>query len=433
MMRFRTLTAGLLMSTCLASGVLAQDVAALDAEIAAVSAQITDVDAAIASFDGGLISSLAQARREALLLLRTVLESRKQAAAGGVPLEITLPAVQPDPDRAEELLGEMAAQQASVEEAEREAATAGGLIQAIALSRVETEKLTLAQLQMAYVQARYGIAFPVPTAVSAAPTAPAAAGSGEPEASSADGAIDAALPWADPDYPEIDYSLQPFEQAHADGHRISGWWVIEEERAAIDDSHLVVAINYSAFDPSSYGGATGLIAQCREGETSIVFVQDEFLMSDFRRNSFEINYRIDEAPAQSTRWGELTSNKGAGLFGSGAEGFLRGLYGAEVFFIRVTDGNGQRHDAEFDLAGVKDAIDAVAGACGWSTLELSRDNYRAIQTMLNAGGFNAGTPDGVWGKGSRDALRAFQEQNGLPTTGAPDRATLEALGVSTGE
>ena len=99
----------------------------------------------------------------------------------------------------------------------------------------------------------------------------------------------------------------------------------------------------------------------------------------------------------------------------------------------MTDGNGQRHDAEFDLAGVKDAIDAVAGACGWSTLELSRDDYRAIQTILNAGGFNAGTPDGVWGTGSRDALRAFQEQNGLPATGAPDRATLEALGVSAGE
>lgn len=342
--------------------------------MAAVSAQITEVDAAIASFNGGLIRSLAQARREALLLLRTVLESRKQAAAGGVPLEITLPAVQPNPERAQELLGEMAAQQARVEEAEREAMTAGGLIQAIALSRVETEKLTLAQLQMAYVQARYGIAFPVPTEVSTAPVTSTATGSAEPAASS----VDAALPWADPDHPEIDYSLQPFEQAHAGGHRISGWWVIEEERAAIDDSPRVVAINYSAFDPRSYGGVTGLIAQCREGETSIVFVQDEFLISDFRRNSFEINYCIDDASAQSARWGELTSNKGAGLFGSGGEAFARSLYEAEGFFIRLTDGNGQRHDAEFDLAGVKDAIDAVAGACGWSTLELSRDDYRAI-------------------------------------------------------
>ena len=42
--------------------------------------------------------------------------------------------------------------------------------------------------------------------------------------------------------------------------------------------------------------------------------------------------------AQSTRWNELTNNKGAGLFGSGSEGFLRSLYDAESFFIRLTDG-----------------------------------------------------------------------------------------------
>ncbi len=112
---------------------------------------------------------------------------------------------------------------------------------------------------------------------------------------------------------------------------------------------------------------------------------------------------------------------------------MRNLYNAEEFFIRLTDGNGRRYDAEFDLAGIQEAIEAVAGACGWSTLDLSADDYRAIQTMLNAGGFDAGTPDGVWGTGSRNALRAFQEQNGLPPTGAPDRATLEALGVSAGE
>ena len=108
---------------------------------------------------------------------------------------------------------------------------------------------------------------------------------------------------------------------------------------------------------------------------------------------------------------------------------MRNLYDAEAFFIRLTDGNGRRYDAEFDLAGIQEAIEAVAGACGWSTLDLSSDDYRAIQTMLNAGGFDAGTPDGVWGNGSRNAMRAFQEQNGLAPTGAPDRATLEALGI----
>jgi len=325
----------------------------------------------------------------------------------------------------------MAAQQQRVEAAEQEAASAGGLIQAVALSRVETEKLTLAQLHMAYLQARYGIAFPV-TPQAVAPSTPSQ--DAPSPAATADGdEVTAALPWADPDHPNIDYSLAPFEQAHNEGDRISGWWVINEERAAIDDSPSVVAINYSAYDARSFSGITALLAQCREGETSIVFVQDDYLMSAIRRNSFDINYRIDDAPAQSTRWNELTNNKGAGLFGSASEGFLRGLYDAEEFFIRLTDGNGRRYDAEFDLAGIQDAVEAVAGACGWSTLDLSRDDYRAIQTMLNAGGFDAGTPDGVWGNGSRNAMRAFQEQNGLAATGAPDRATLEALGIQASE
>lgn len=432
MTKLRTLTASLLISTCLTAGAVAQESSPLDAEIAAIDSQISEVDATISRYDGGLIRMLAESRREALLLLRTVVEARQAAEAAGAMIEVTVPAVEPDPERAEQLLGEMAAQQNRVETAEREAASAGGLIQAVALSRVETEKLTLAQLQMAYLQARYGIAFPVtPTVTNSAPpitdpTAPAAL-------IQADEVAETALPWADPDHPDIDYSLTPFEQAHNEGDRIAGWWVINEERAAIDDSPSVVAVNYSAYDARSFGGPTALLAQCREGVTSVVFIQDDFLMSAIRRDSFDITYRIDSNPAQSTRWNELTNNKGAGLFGSGSEGFLRGLYDAEAFFIRLTDGNGRRYDAEFDLAGIQDAIEAVAGACGWSTLDLSPDDYRAIQTLLNAGGFEAGTPDGVWGNGSRNAMRAFQEQRGLPASGAPDRATLEALGVQPGE
>ena len=427
MMKLRALTASLLISTCLAGHTMAQESSALDAEIAAIDSQITEVDATIARYDGGLIRMLAESRREALLLLRTIVEARQEAEAAGATIEVTVPAVEPDPERAEQLLGEMAAQQQRVEAAEQEAASAGGLIQAVALSRVETEKLTLAQLQMAYLQARYGIAFPItPQAVT--PTTPSQ--DAPSLAATADNDEETvALPWADPDYPNIDYSLAPFEQAHNEGDRIAGWWTINEERAAIDDSPSVVAVNYSAYNAGSYGGITALIAQCREGDTSIVFVQDDFLISAIRRNSFDITYRIDDAPAQQTRWSELTSNKGAGLFGSKSEDFLRELYDATDFFIRLRDGDGQRHDAEFDLSGIQKAIEAVAGACGWSTLDLSRDDYRAIQTMLNAGGFDAGTPDGVWGNGSRNAMRAFQEQNGLAPTGAPDRATLEALGI----
>lgn len=404
----------------------AQDVP-LSAELADIERQLTEIEAQAARYDGGLILTLIDARREALLLARTLVENRINAEAGAATVEVTVPAVQPDEARAAQILGEMAAVQQRIEEAEREAASGGGLIQALALSRAETEKLTLAQLQMGYLQAKYGIAFPVmvPQPATSAPAPAPAADTATPPEGAAQ-----TVAWADSRFPAIDYTLAPFEQAHRDGHRISGWWTIESSRAAVDDSPQIIALNHSQFQPNNFMGQTALVARCIEGETAFVFVQDDFLMNDFRRNSFEMTLRIDDQPSQQARWNSLTTNKGAGLFGREAETFIRSIYDAERLFLRLVESNGQQHDAQFDLFGSQDAIEAVAGACGWTTLSLSADDYRAIQTLLNAGGFDVGTPDGQWGPASQTAMRAYQASVGLPETGAPDRATLERLGVS---
>lgn len=411
---------------CLSNLAFAQTNEALLAELAAIEQQIADVQAKIAIYDGGLIKGLAEARLEALLLSKTLVENRISAAESGATVEVVVSAVQPDEARAQQILGEMASAQQRIDEAEKEAATGGGFAQALALSRAETEKLTLAQLQMGYLQAKYGIAFPSvapATAVADATPAtdPAAAVEGEAPAINT-------VAWADPKYPEIDYNSPAFEQAHKEGDRIAGWWAIKTERAAVDDSLQITAVNYSAYDPSSYMGMTGLIARCVEGETALIFVQDDFLMADYRRNTFDLTLRVDEAAAQETRWNGLTSNKGAGLFGGEAETFIRTIYDAKRLFIRLTENNGQDHDATFQLAGSDAAFEEVAGACGWTTLSLTKDDYRAIQTLLNAGGFDTGTPDGQWGAGSKEAMKAFQTSVGIPATGAPDRATLQKLG-----
>lgn len=404
----------------------AQD-ASLSTELADIERQLTEIEAQAARYEGGLILTLLDARREALLLARTLVENRINAEAGAATVEVTVPAVQPDEARAAQILGEMAAVQQRIEEAEREAASGGGLIQALALSRAETEKLTLAQLQMGYLQSKYGIAFPVmvPQPATSTPAAAPAADTATPPEGAAQ-----TVAWADPRFPAIDYTLAPFEQANRDGHRISGWWAIESSRAAVDDSPQVIALNHSQFQANNFMGQTALVARCIEGETALVFVQDDFLMNDFQRNSFEMTIRIDDQPSQQARWNSLTNNKGAGLFGRDAETFIRSIYDAERLFLRLVESNGQQHDAQFDLAGSQDAIEAVAGACGWTTLSLSTDDYRAIQTLLNAGGFDVGTPDGQWGPASQTAMRAYQASVALPETGAPDRATLEKLGVN---
>lgn len=280
---------------------------------------------------------------------------------------------------------------------------------------------------MAYLQAKYGIAFPK---MNSEPTAAASSSSSEVNSTPSPEDTPQTVAWADSRFPSIDYTLPPFELANREGQKISGWWTIETSTAAVDDSPSVLAVNHSLFSPNNYSGQTALAVRCFEGETALIFVQDEYLRSDFRRNSFQMTVRIDDQPAEQTTWSSLTSNKGAGLFGNNAKSFLRKIYDAERLFVRLTEKNGENHDALFQLAGAQDAFDAAAAACGWTTLALSADDYRAIQTMLNSAGFDTGTPDGQWGPTSQKAMRAFQASIGLPETGAPDRATLEQLGIS---
>ena len=53
------------------------------------------------------------------------------------------------------------------------------------------------------------------------------------------------------------------------------------------------------------------------------------------------------------------------------------------------------------------------------------------QTRLAALGHDPGTLDGAMGEATRSAIRAYQQQSGLPETGNLDGATLETLGVGT--
>ena len=64
-------------------------------------------------------------------------------------------------------------------------------------------------------------------------------------------------------------------------------------------------------------------------------------------------------------------------------------------------------------------------------LELTEQDRRAVQRLLNEKGFDAGPVDGQLGAKSRGALKAFQAQKGLPQSGVPDTATRAALGVDT--
>src|SRR6056297_2782929 len=124
-MFFRALFLSVLVAA--AAPTMAQE-GSLEVELAEIERQIAEVEQAAERYDGGLIVGLIEARREALLLARTLIENRMNAEAGAATVEVIVPAIQPDEARAEQILGEMAAAQERIAEAEREVSSGGGLV-----------------------------------------------------------------------------------------------------------------------------------------------------------------------------------------------------------------------------------------------------------------------------------------------------------------
>ncbi len=64
---------------------------------------------------------------------------------------------------------------------------------------------------------------------------------------------------------------------------------------------------------------------------------------------------------------------------------------------------------------------------------VSTETVKQVQQKLNELGYDAGTPDGVAGAKTREAVTAFQRDKGLTADGIIGKQTLNALGIGTGE
>jgi len=382
---------------------------AIRSDIAAIELEISETEASNGSYQGGALALIASLNLETLRLTKSVLEARLVAEETGAPIKIVVPAVQPDPAQAQNLIADIQMQQANVEAAKAEAANAGGLMAALALTRYETEKLSLTQLRQAWFRAQYGIAFPTSGALQA-PTPVVAPTDNTTE--EVDLGVVAKPDWADPDYPDIDYGAEIFKQLTAGDFNILGWWGIKHSRAALDDSPQVFAINVSDYG-TGYSDHPSLKVMCHEKEARVIFDADSFIMGDYQTGTLPVTVRIGDETAVQQRWSKLTSNKGAGLFGAEAQGLIRQFMGEEKVFIRLEGDRGQLYDLSLQMEGSERVFNEVANACQFSLLDLGREDYKAIQTLLNAPerswirSRNAGWPVGVGITSSDDGLSSI--------------------------
>lgn len=71
--------------------------------------------------------------------------------------------------------------------------------------------------------------------------------------------------------------------------------------------------------------------------------------------------------------------------------------------------------------------EVVTMSVGERSLTLYKETVRQVQAALAARGYNVGTPDGLFGARTREALEAYQKAEGLQVTGLPDPLTRVRL------
>lgn len=108
------------------------------------------------------------------------------------------------------------------------------------------------------------------------------------------------------------------------------------------------------------------------------------------------------------------------------------LFGIALTVLLVTPpvfaagaGNGAQ-----DSAGMQQGQRSMAHKAMKKTMRhrMSTEDVKAIQGALNGHGAKLAV-DGKWGKDTREAIKAFQKENGLKATGYANKKTRVKLGL----
>lgn len=370
----RALIAALLLSVAAAGCSEEEPAGDLRGELAELRDRIAEAKETAERHQGGLVGEMAAMRREALLLSAALLENRLIAEEGGVPAKLVAPATSPDPARAHQILRHIAAAEERLEHAKKQAETNESVAGSLAQTTVVTQELALAQLWLAYYQSDYGLALPGRDERKDTRALEVAAGSGAP--------------------------------APADPARI-----VEDLGALKDSARAEGAENSSAAEPPATKPALKAAAQ------------DVGAPIDTAKSS------IAEAPAAKPAAAEAAQEIGAPV-DSAENG------GAAPLATETTPEEDAQHvTALIDSVKVggptnpkKEKETEPASAPQPPPRHYSREDTVRLQLLLQEAGFNPGTVDGRWGPSTQGAIAEFQRASGLPASGQPDAATLDALG-----
>ena len=91
---------------------------------------------------------------------------------------------------------------------------------------------------------------------------------------------------------------------------------------------------------------------------------------------------------------------------------------------------GERKQPDRNLTRPSEGEENIPGVRGQGTTELSKSDFMKIEQALKAKGYDPGKVDGIADDTSRAAIRAFQKDKGMTSTGTVDSRTADQLGVT---
>ena len=109
-----------------------------------------------------------------------------------------------------------------------------------------------------------------------------------------------------------------------------------------------------------------LWVRCVENTTAMVFSTECHMTSSDYNDYGHVDLRIDDRPARTVPMTESTDNEALGLW-TGAQAIpeIKELFGGAKLLARMTPYSESPFTANFNIAGLEDAIAPLREACGW--------------------------------------------------------------------
>lgn len=402
-----------------------------------IGQEIQEAEREQARHQDGVLKELIQARIEILYLSQAIIQSRLIGAEVAAPT--LLPSLMPDPELALRIEAEINAIKLEIEETKREIAATTGAIVAQPMTRLETDRVTLALLQGALMRARYGVVapvlndlqFPGPQQNAASDAPPSAEHEISPvealpsvETSQNSEASAVQPAFSDPRFPEIDYSNPVFGEELPEGMEFAGWWA----HGVMEDGNYMM-INFSLVTDVQGMSDPQVYAICGK-DLSGIFIKTGNVLQTSGKEQVEVTMSPDRAALPDTAMWDLSrSVDGDDLFFEGTQNIMFMRPSDDVSFT-IMDASGKPLLLTFQIAGIREVLDQAfsSGPCTIDDYIWTKDNITLVQDFLNTAGYDVGLADGDFGAKSLEALRRWQIDNKLPATGRIDYDTLIKMG-----